>query len=252
MSSATAAGIGVVADPCAGVPITPTAAHKATSDWYGSWMQEWLGADWGQRCRYHGENALLPKASARRVVFLGDSITEGWKEQVPSFFSADVLDRGIGGQTTEQMLVRVQADVLDLHPAVVHIMAGTNDVAGNRGPTTVAQIESNLQSLIDQSRHAHIRVVIGSIPPAARFSWSPVEHVPDTIRTINAWLRNYADHNGLVYVDYYSALADAEGGLRHEYSEDGVHPNLDGYAVMQPLAQAAIDRALAQGRARAR
>ncbi len=241
---ATPVRIGVVPNPCAYVPIHPTAAHKSSNDWYDHWMKDWLDTDWGQRCRYQAENAALPKATSHRIVFLGDSITESWKEQVPDFFKDDRLDRGISGQTTEQMLVRMRGDVLDLHPAVVHIMAGTNDVAGNRGPTSVAQIESNLQSLIELARSAHIRVVIGSILPAATFGWSPVEQVPDTIRAVNQWLKDYARHHRLIYVDYHLLLSDINGGMRREYSEDGVHPNVAGYAVMQPLAEAAMKAAL--------
>lgn len=244
-ASAVGAPVGVVAEPCSAVPLEPTAAHKASADVYAAWMHDWLAVDWGQRCRYRAENAALPPASAQRVVFLGDSITEGWKPAVPGAFDAQRIDRGISGQTTEQMIVRFRQDVLDLHPAVVHIMAGTNDVAGNRGPTTVAQIEANLATLVDMARAAHVRVVLASIPPAAGFGWSPEIHgVAATIRSLNAWLRDYAAREHLVYVDYYAALADAQGGLPSRYSADGVHPNPAGYARMQPLAEAAIARAL--------
>jgi lysophospholipase L1-like esterase len=244
--SSAAVAIGVVENPCVDVPIQPTAAHKASADWYDSWMKEWLALDWGQRCRYQAENAQLPAPSAARIVFMGDSITEGWKPAVPSFFTGDRLDRGIGGQTTEQMIVRFRPDVINLHPAVVHIMGGTNDVAGNRGPTTIAQIESNIQSMVEQARHAKIAVVIASIPPAASFTWSPIKQVPQTIQTINQWLKAYAAREHLVYVDYYSALANAQGGLRADYSEDGVHPNAAGYAAMQPLTEHALAKALKQ------
>ena len=243
--------VGVVADPCTGVPLNPTAAHKATSDWYGAWMKEWLASDWGQRCRYQAENAALPKATAQRVVFLGDSITEGWKVALSNAFDAQHLDRGISGQTTEQMIVRFKADVLHNHPAVVHIMGGTNDVAGNRGPTTVKQIEDNLATMADTARAAHISVILASIPPAAGFGWSPEIHdVAATIRTVNAWLRDYARREHFVYVDYHSALSDEHGGLPLKYSEDGVHPNVAGYQVMQPLADAAIKAAMARSPSR--
>ena len=236
--------IGVSDHPCDGVPTQPTAAHKDSTDWYGNWMKEWLAADWGQRCRYQPENAQLPPTSTRRVVFLGDSITEAWKELVPGFFNSDKLDRGIGGQTTEQMLVRFRADVLDLHPAVLHLMAGTNDIAGNRGPTSIAQIEANLQSMVEQARAAHIHVVLATIPPAAAFGWSTVVQVPQTIATLNRWIEEYARRERLTYVDYHSVLADAKGALRAEYTEDGVHPNAAGYAAMAPLADLAIAAAL--------
>jgi hypothetical protein len=158
-----APSVGVRTDPCAGVPVAPTAAHQATSDPYQSWMHEWLGLDWGQKCRYQRENAALPPATAHRVVFLGDSITESWASAEPDFFAGDVLDRGISGQTTAQMLVRLRADVLDLHPAVLHIMAGTNDVAGNTGSTSLADIRGNIASMVEQARAHGMRVIIASL-----------------------------------------------------------------------------------------
>jgi len=245
--------IGVSADPCAGVPIEPTAAHKLTPDPYGSWMHEWLGLDWGQMCRYQHDNAALPATSKRRVVFLGDSITAGWKSLDPGFFGDDTLDRGISGQTTAQMLVRFRADVLELHPALVHIMAGTNDVAGNTGPTSLATIQGNIATMVELA-HAHgIGVVLASIPPAARFWWYPSLQPAATIVALNNWLRGYAAREHLVYVDYHSALADAVGGLKVTLADDGVHPNAAGYAVMRPLAERAIAAGLrAQRSARAR
>ena len=242
---ARAVALGVVADPCVGVPIEPTAEHKASGDWYERWMHEWLALDWGQRCRYQGENRALPPATAHRVVFIGDSITEGWKPALPSAFDAQRLDRGISGQTTEQMIVRFRQDVIRLHPAVVHIMAGTNDVAGNRGPTTLDQIEDNLATMAEAAHAAGIRVVLASIPPAAGFGWSPELHdVAASIRTLNEWIKTYAAQHHHVYVDYHSALADDRGGLPLRYSEDGVHPNTAGYQVMQPLAEQAVTAAL--------
>ena len=232
--------IGVSADPCAGVPTEPTAAHQATADPYGSWMREWLALDWGQLCRYQHDNAALPPASQRRVVFLGDSITEGWNSLDPGFFSNDTLDRGISGQTSAQMLVRFRADVLDLHPALVHIMAGTNDVAGNTGPTSLAIVQGNIATMVELARAHGIGVVLASIPPAARFGWYPSLRPAATIVTLNNWLRGYAAREHLVYVDYHSALADHAGGLRATLADDGVHPNAAGYAVMRPLAEHAI------------
>ncbi len=237
--------IGVVDDPCAGVPVQPTDAHRASGDWYGNWMHDWLAADFGQRCRYAAENRALAPPSPDRVVFLGDSITEGWKEALPAMFAGDVLDRGISGQTTEQMLVRFRADVADLHPAVVHVMAGTNDVAGNRGATTVATIEGNIRSIVELARANGIVVVLGSIPPASRFPWSPVRRSGDTIAAINAWLRDYARRERLIFVDYHAVLGDGRGGMRPEYSMDGVHPGRAGYEAMRPLALGAIRDALA-------
>lgn len=236
--------VGVRADPCAGVPIAPSAAHQATTDPYQSWMHEWLALDWGQKCRYRRENTALPPATGHRVVFLGDSITEGWASAEPEFFANDVLDRGISGQTTAQMLVRLRADVLDLHPAVLHVMAGTNDVAGNTGPVSLADIQGNIASMVEQARAHGVRVILASIPPAAVIPWQSQVRPMRPIAAMNDWLRGYAAREHLVYVDYFSALSDGRGGFKAELSPDGVHPNAAGYAVMRPLASAAIRQAL--------
>ena len=235
---------GVLDQPCAGVPIAPTEAHKASADWYGNWMHDWLALDWAQHCRYQAENAALPSAIRRRVVYLGDSITEGWKNADPAFFSNDVLDRGISGQTTAQMLLRLRSDVLELHPQVVHIMAGTNDVAGNTGATSLAHIEGNIASMAELARAHGIRVVLASIPPAAGFPWQPALRPAANIRALNAWLRAYAQREGFVYADYYSALANGDGALPSSFSEDGVHPNAAGYEVMKPIAERSVAEAL--------
>jgi lysophospholipase L1-like esterase len=247
--SPTAAGssVGVSADPCAQVPIEPTPAHEATAKPYESWMTEWLALDWGQQCRYRRENAALSPPSRSRVVFLGDSITEGWKSLDPQFFERDNLDRGISGQTTAQMLVRFRADVLDLRPQVVHIMAGTNDIAGNTGPISLTIIQGNVMSMVEQARCHGIRVILASIPPAAQFPWRQDIQPAETIAALNAWLRSYAKREHLVFVDYHSALSDDRGGLKSSLSDDGVHPNAAGYAVMRPLARAALEQALSSG-----
>jgi len=238
--------VGVLDDPCAGVPIAPNAAHQATADPYQSWMHEWLGLDWGQKCRYRRANAALPPASPHRVVFLGDSITESWASFEPDFFVDDVLDRGISGQTTAQMLVRLRSDVLELHPAVVHIMAGTNDIAGNTGPTSLADIQGNISSMVEQARAHGARVILASIPPAAAIPWRPQVQPMPAIAAMNDWLRGYAEREHLVYVDYHRMLSDGRGAFQRKLSEDGAHPNGAGYAVMRPLAAAAIRQALAE------
>jgi lysophospholipase L1-like esterase len=235
--------IGVYADPCLGVPVQPTAAHQASADPYGSWMGEWRSLDWGQLCRYRGENAALPPASPARVVFLGDSITEGWKEAEPDFFGSDQLDRGISGQTTPQMLVRFRADVIELHPAIVHIMAGTNDIAGNTGRTSLAIIQGNIASMAEQARAHGVRVILASVPPVAQFPWSPALRPAATIVAMNEWLRAYAARERFVYVDYHAVLSDGQGGFKAALSGDGVHPNAAGYAAMRPLAESAIKQA---------
>lgn len=236
---------GVVPEPCAQVPIEPTADHQATADPYRAWMDEWLARDWGQRCRYERENAALPAASARRVVLIGDSITEAWKVTDPNLFNGDLLNRGISGQTSAQLLVRFRADVIDLHPAVVHIMIGTNDIAGNTGPTSLKAIQSNIMSMVEQARLHRIQVVLASIPPATRFGWRPGIQATAAISAMDGWLRGYAQREHLVFVDYYAALVDSKLRLKSALSPDGVHPNAAGYAVMRPLLLAALQRALA-------
>jgi lysophospholipase L1-like esterase len=236
----SAAQPGVSSQPCRGVPIEPTAAHKASANVYETWMHEWLSLDWGQRCRYQAENSALPPASARRVVFIGDSITEGWKTLDPAFFSDDVIDRGISGQTTAQMLLRFRGDVIELRPALVHIMAGTNDVAGNGGPTSLASIEGNIATMVELAQAHGIGVILASVPPAARFGWRPALQPLASIAALNHWLRQYARLHHLTYVDYHSALQDESGAFRSGLSEDGVHPNAAGFALMQTLAEPAI------------
>jgi lysophospholipase L1-like esterase len=240
--------VGVTSRPCADVPVAPTAAHQATADPYQSWMREWLGLDWGQRCRYQRENAALPPASPARVVFLGDSITEAWALFEPDFFGPDALNRGISGQTTAQMLVRLRPDVLDLHPAVVHIMAGTNDIAGNTGPTSLADIQGNIASMVEQIRAHGARVILASVPPAAKIPWRAEVSPLASVAAMNDWLRHYAEREHLIYADYTAVLDDGHGGLKHDLSEDGVHPNAAGYSMMRPLAAAAIRQALAAPR----
>ena len=206
--------------------------------------------DWAQLGRYASDDAALPLPAPgqQRVVFLGDSITDGWgRKPGTSFFPGrPYVNRGISGQTTPQMLVRFEQDVVHLHPAVVVLLAGTNDVAGNTGPETPAMIEDNFRAMTDIARRNGIRVVLASITPAARYPWQPgVESVP-VIRELNGWLKQFCAEQHLVYLDYYSAMADAHGAMKPGLSSDGVHPTPAGYAVMAPLAEAAIAEALKQ------
>jgi acyl-CoA thioesterase I len=203
-------------------------------------------ADWGQLLRYRDENLKLPaaRANAPRVVFIGDSITESWNVADLASSRLEVLNRGIGGQTTAQMLLRFRQDVVELKPAVVHILAGTNDFAGNTGPTTLEAIEDNLMSMAEIARANRIRVVLASVPPALDFPWRPGLEPSPRIVALNAWARAYARRRKLIYVDYYNALADSHDGIKSTLSDDGVHPNKAGYAVMTPLARQAISRAL--------
>ncbi|WEK44057.1 MAG: GDSL-type esterase/lipase family protein [Candidatus Sphingomonas colombiensis] len=252
--------VGVLADPCTALPPIPAvvadymaryarakAANQppppASADGmaiYQRWQDQLRASDFAGLCRYHAENAALPPASKDRIIFFGDSITELWQREDPDFFTADRIDRGVSGQTTLQMIARFRADVIDLKPATVHIMAGTNDIAGNTGPTTLAAIEGNIRSMSELARAHNIRVVLASVPPAARFDWRPGVNPVDDIRALNAWLADYARREKLTYIDYYSALQDAKHGFRAEWSEDGVHPNQAGYIVMRGIAEKAL------------
>jgi lysophospholipase L1-like esterase len=242
---ADAAGgrVGVTDDPCRNVPLSLTAEQKATPNPYSAWIDPWLAVDWSQRCRYAPENRALPPPKGRRIVMLGDSITEGWKTLDPEFFGPEVLDRGISGQTTEQMLVRFRADVLALHPTVVHIMAGTNDIAGNRGPTSIRTIEDNVRSMVELAQAHHVSVVLASVPPTVRFPWAADLTPGPAVAELNAWLRDYAAARHAIFADYHALLADPSGAMRADYSEDGVHPNAAGYGAIRSAARDALDRA---------
>jgi lysophospholipase L1-like esterase len=229
----------------------PTPARVVTAEEIAG-MQAKL-ADWPQLGRYRAENAALAPAAPgeERVVFYGDSITDGWGRgpgRGVFFPGKPYLNRGISGQTTPQMVVRFRQDVIDLHPAAVVILAGTNDVAGNTGPMTPEMTEDNFLSMVELAKANGIRVIIASILPAAAFPWRPEMHPAAQIQALNAWLQGYCASHSLVYLDYYSAMADANGGMKPGLSFEGVHPNANGYAVMAPLAQAAIDRVLGGAR----
>jgi len=205
--------------------------------------------DWPELDHYKSENAGLPPPSAgeRRVVFFGDSITAAWGRwpgMGPFFPGKAYVNRGIGGQTTAQMVVRFRQDVVDLHASAVVILAGTNDVAGNTGPMTPEMTEDNFRSMVEIAKANGIKVILASILPAADFPWHSGLQPAAKIRALNGWLRSYCMSQGLVYLDYYTPLADAAGGMKPGLSIDGVHPTEKGYAIMTPLAQAAIDKAL--------
>ena len=208
--------------------------------------------DWPALARYREANAGLtaPAKDEKRVVFMGDSITDFWK-LVNYFPSKPYINRGISGQTTPQMLVRFRPDVIALKPQVVVILAGTNDIAGNTGPMTLEAIEGNLASMFELARASGIRVVIASVLPVSDYSKNregkPINQTtrrpPEKIIAINEWLKKYANQNGLTYLDYFSAMVDEKGFLKEELSNDGLHPNDKGYAVMQPLVEQAISTA---------
>jgi lysophospholipase L1-like esterase len=203
--------------------------------------------DWSNTARFKDDNAKvgLPAKGENRVVFMGNSITEGWINTCPEFFTGkSYVNRGISGQTTPQMLVRFRPDVINLKPAVVIILAGTNDIAGNTGPSTLEMIMDNLISMAELAKANKIKVVLSSVLPAFDYPWKPGLQPAEKIIALNVMIKNYADKNGIVYVDYFSSLVDERKGLKKELSGDGVHPNKAGYLIMQPLAEEAIKKAL--------
>ncbi len=202
-----------------------------------------LALDFGGFCKYEAANLALRQDTANRVIYFGDSITEMWGKNIPGLDQTDTINRGYSGQTTSQMRVRFRADVIKLKPRIVHIMAGTNDIAGNTGPTTLERIKDNIRSMCEDAQMHGIRVVIGSVLPAKVFSWRPGMKPAENIRLFNQWLKTYAQNSGFTYADYYSAMVDSEGGLPASSSTDGVHPTPVGYAIMQPIAIQAINEA---------
>jgi lysophospholipase L1-like esterase len=206
-----------------------------------------LHNDWAHLSRYAKANAELPPPARgeNRVVFMGNSITEMWTQYFPAMFpDKPYINRGIGGQTTPQMLVRFRQDVVALKPKVVVILAGTNDIAGNTGPSTVEMIENNLASMAEIAKANGIRVVLSSVLPVYRYTWKPEVDPVQAIATLNQWMKEYARTHGAVYLDYYTAMKDEKLGMRSDLTTDGVHVNEAGYRVMVPLVAAAIEEAL--------
>ena len=194
--------------------------------------------DWPRLCRFRAANDdLMARGITPRIVFMGDSITENWLLGDPGFFNDNHVNRGISAQTTPHMLLRFRNDVIDLDPQIVHILAGTNDVAGNTGPSRPQDFKNNIMSMVELARAHGIQVILGSIPPAAAFNWAPAMQPAPRIEELNTWLRQYANDFGLAYIDYYSALAGPNGELRADLGNDGVHPNRDGYVIMRRLLE---------------
>ncbi|MGA2099872.1 MAG: SGNH/GDSL hydrolase family protein [Candidatus Sulfotelmatobacter sp.] len=206
--------------------------------------------DFGELKRYRDADAALtaPKAGESRVVFVGDSITDYWK-LADYFPGKPYFNRGIDGQTTPQMLVRFRQDVIDLHPAVLVVLAGTNDVAGVTGHVRNEDIEANYSSMAELARLHHIHVVLASLLPVNNYTEDAKESFAlrprERILSLNAWLKNYCAKNGLVYLDYFSAMVDDKGMLKRDLSDEGLHPNAAGYKIMAPLAEKAIAQAIA-------
>lgn len=210
--------------------------------------QEDKNNDWAYLKRYQQENAQLTPSNDR-VVFMGNSITVGWAKLFATQFPGKpYIGRGISGQTTPQMLVRFRQDVIALKPKVVVILAGTNDIAGNTGPSTIEMIEDNLASMTEVAQANGIRVVLSSVLPVYDYPWKPGLEPAPKIMALNAWMKDYAAKRGAVYLDYHSAMQDERHGMKAGLAYDGVHPNEAGYKVMASLAERAIQEALRQKR----
>ncbi len=206
---------------------------------YQRQVEERQRSDWAYLARYREENAKLgpPAPRENRVVFMGDSITEGWGRPSRFFPNKPYINQGISGQTTPQMLVRFRPDVIALKPRVVVLLAGTNDIAGNTGPMTPQMTQDNLASMVELARANGLRVVLASVLPAYDFAWRPRLEPAKKIAALNTWIKDYASRNRIVYLDYYTPMVDERGGLKAALTADGVHPNEAGYAVMAPLTE---------------
>jgi lysophospholipase L1-like esterase len=203
--------------------------------------------DWPNIKKYEQANSEVPAAekSEKRVVYMGDSITDFWIGNDPAFFAdKGYYDRGISGQTTGQMLVRFREDVINLKPAVVVILAGINDIAENNGPSKLEDVMGNIISMAELARANKIKVVLSSVMPAAAFPWKPTIDPKEKVKALNDMIKTYCDRNNFIYLDYFTAMADENRGLPTTLSKDGVHPNLEGYKIMEPLAEKAIAQAL--------
>lgn len=208
-----------------------------------------VAQDWANLNRYKHENLELQnrQPNQNRIVFMGNSITEFWKENRPDFFRENpFVDRGISGQTTPKMLLRFRQDVIDLKPVAVVILAGINDVAENTGPTTTDEIVGNIVSMCELAKANDIQVVLCSVLPAADFYWRPGLNPAPKVLELNDRLYQYAAENKLIWVDYYSEMNDGKGGLKKEFGDDGVHPNKAGYAVMEKILMDKISQLMVQ------
>ncbi len=231
------------------IAASQTSASSSFNRWRASRTSIYMN-DFGELNRYRAANATLsaPAPGENRVVFFGDSITDAWPI-AESFPGKPYVNRGIGGQTTPQMLVRFREDVINLQPKVVVILAGTNDIAGNTGPMTLDEIEANYSSLAELAAAHSIRVVFSSVLPVHNYTPESqemyAERSPEKILALNRWLKQYCGDRDLVYLDYFSAMVDDKGLLKKDLAVDGLHPNAAGYKIMAPLAEAAITTALA-------
>ncbi len=242
--TASTPAVSTMTSPAAAPELTVPAANLTPQQVEG--MQHKL-ADWPQLARYREENSKLraPASGEQRVVFYGDSITDGWGRLHGKFFpDMPWINRGISGQTTPQMLVRFRRDVLELHPEAVVILAGINDIAGNTGAESLNAVEDNFRSMVALAKSAHVRVVLSSVLPAARFPWHPGVDPRAEVAALNTWLQQFAGEQHLAYLNYFPALVGPDEGMKPGMSIDGIHPTDAGYAVMEPLARAAVTKAL--------
>ncbi len=205
--------------------------------------------DWANLNRFKIDNFEIgmPKVEEQRIVFMGNSITEGWLTMRPEFFAGKpYVNRGIGGQTTPQMLLRFRQDVINLQPAVVVILAGINDIAGNTGPSTIAMIADNIFSMAELAKANNIKVILCSVLPANDFSWNPGLAPAEKVIELNALIKSYAEKHNMEYVDYFTTMVNETNGLKEELGIDNVHPNAAGYAVMEPILEVALVEALSK------
>ncbi len=203
--------------------------------------------DWPNLKKYQEDNIKIgqPALGENRVVFMGNSITEGWSNAHPEFFKGKTyVNRGISGQTTPQMLIRFRQDVVKLKPKVVLINAGINDIAGNTGLSTLEMIEDNISSMVEIAKANGIVVILASVLPAYDFPWRKGLQPAEKVAALNKWMKEYAEKNGHFYLDYFTSMADERNGLKSDLTYDGVHPNLAGYKIMEPLAEKVISQSL--------
>jgi lysophospholipase L1-like esterase len=227
----------------AGVGMTAMVAVPALAE---TWEERWnrrIKEDWPGWKNYAADNQrIINDKVPVDIVFMGDSITEGWKDKLPRFFSTGRICRGTSGETTPQMVLRMIPDVCDLQPRVVHIMAGTNDIAGNTGVAAMKNIQDCYKAMFTLAKAQGIAVIFGSIPPASGFPWRPGLDTVTPIRKLNMWLQNYARGVGATFVDYTPAMADDAGAMKPGLAYDGVHPGVEGYEVMASVLGPVLDR----------
>jgi lysophospholipase L1-like esterase len=215
------------------------------ADW-GKWFRGWFERDFGMIGYYADDNAaLLASKAPVDIVFMGDSITEGWLDKRPGFFTGGRIDRGIGGQTTSQMVLRMMSDVVALKPRAVHIMGGTNDIAGNTGPMTPQMSEANVRAMTDIAQRHGVKVLIASVPPAGNFPWAPAVETRNSIAELNRRLKRIAHETGATWVDYRPVLDDGSGAMKAGLASDGVHPTQAGYDAMARVINPVLRRVLA-------